>query len=55
MITEAAVCRPDPLDANLGMAAAQLLGLRESCIAESLQWQRKEPVIELGHDRSVMG
>ena len=55
MITEAAVRRADPLDPNLRVAAAQVLGPGERRITQRLQRQRKETVIELGHDRSVMG
>jgi hypothetical protein len=51
MITKAAVGRPQPLDANFRMAAAEFFGLGEGGVAERPQGQRKKPFIELGHAR----
>ena len=51
MITKAAVGLADPLDADLRMAASELLGLGEGRVAELSQGQREETFIDLGHDR----
>ena len=51
MITKAAVGLTDPLDADLRMAASELLGLGECRVAELSQRQRKETFIDLGHGR----